>query len=113
MVTDIVDPDGRKAPPGDRASGAPPVDFARLQRWARKRGGNAAAYQALINLAYRWGAKGSGYTRPAARAAHTGCATRDPKVYDRLSDRDRDLLCFPPSTVACYRRREHATGGED
>lgn len=83
-------------PPGDGIG--PPVDFARLQRWARKRGGNAAAYRALINLAYRWWIQGK-RLHPASRqrGAHW-LRHRDPKVYDRLSDRDRDLLCFPPGT---------------
>ena len=83
-------------PPGDGIG--PPVDFARLQRWARKRGGNAAAYRALINLAYRWWIQGK-RLHPASRqrGAHW-LRSRDPKVYDRLSDRDRDLLCFPPGT---------------
>ena len=82
-------------PPGDGTG--PPIDFRRLQRWARKRGGNSAAYRALINLSFRWWIEGKRVIPPRGRRG-VGLRRYDPKVYDRLTDQDRDLLCYPHST---------------
>ena len=87
-------------PPGD--GNGPPIDYSRLRRWGA-RGGNGAAWRALINLAYRWHIEGL-RLRPV-RAGKHWVQRRNPKLYDKLTDDIKDALCFPPGTGK--KRRDH------
>ena len=76
-------------PPGD-GNGAP-VNWHRLRQYMTR---DAAAARALINLAYRWHIEGK-RLMPAPGKAHW-LQRRDPKLYDRITDRLAEQLCFPP-----------------
>ena len=81
-------------PPGHGTG--PRIRLDRLQRWWRSRGGDAAAVRALINLRFRWHVEG----KRLAPAGGDGpwLFKRDPKVYDRLTDGDKDAICYPAGT---------------
>ena len=93
-------------PPGDGTG--PRVPLHRLQRWWKTRGGDAAAVRALINLRFRWHVEG----KRLAPVAKDGpwLYRHDPKVYDRLTDADKDAICFPAGTghARLWRRLQDA-----
>ena len=103
-LLDAVWPVSVWLPPGD-GTGAPIV-FARLLYWMTR---DAAAARALINLAYRWHIEGK-RLMPAARRGGHWLTIRNPKAYDLITDRDRELLCFPPGTGAARRRQRIEEG---
>ena len=84
-------------PPGD-GNGAP-IAWDRLRQYMTR---DAAAARALINLAYRWHIEGK-RLMPAPGKAHW-LQRRDPKLYDRITDRLAEQLCFPPGTGRARRR---------
>ena len=85
-------------PPGD-GNGAP-VNWDRLRQYMTR---DAAAARALVNLAYRWHIEGKRLMPAPGKAAHW-LQRRDPKVYDRITDRLAEQLCFPPGTGRERRR---------
>ena len=85
-------------PPGD-GNGAP-VNWGRLRQYMTR---DAAAARALVNLAYRWHIEGKRLMPAPGKAAHW-LQRRDPKVYDRITDRLAEQLCFPPGTGKERRR---------
>ena len=95
-------------PPGDGTG--PAIAWDRLRYWWTR---DAACARALINLAYRWHIEGK-RLMPADRRRRDGSrhwlTIRDPKAYDRITDRDRELLCFPPGTAHSRRRQRIADG---
>ena len=88
-------------PPGD-GTGAP-INWHRLRQYMTR---DAAAARALINLAYRWHIEGK-RLMPATGKAHW-LQRRDPKLYDRITDRLAEQLCFPPGTGRAERRKRIA-----
>lgn len=85
-------------PPGDGTG--PRIRFERLQRWWRTRGGDGGCVRALINLAYRWHVEGKRLV-PAGgknRPGRPWLYRRDPEVYDKMTDADKDAICFPAGT---------------
>lgn len=80
-------------PPGDGSG--PSILFSRLQYWGTR---NPACYRALINLSYRWHIEGK-RLMPTRRGKHW-LHRRTPKLYDKLTDADKEALCFPPGTGA-------------
>ena len=56
-----------------------------------------------MNLAYRWHIEGKRLMPAPGKAAHW-LQRRDPKVYDRITDRLAEQLCFPPGTGKERRR---------
>ena len=84
-------------PPGD-GNGAP-VNWHRLRQYMTR---DAAAARALVNLAYRWHIEGK-RLMPAPGKAYW-LQRRDPKLYDRITDRLAEQLCFPPGTGRARRR---------
>ncbi len=78
-------------PPGDGTG--PSISFVRLQYWSIR---DAAAYRALINLAYRWHVEGKRLMPAKGKGKTHWLQRRDPKLYDRLIDADVDAICYPP-----------------
>ena len=89
-------------PPGD-GNGAP-VNWDRLRKYMTR---DAAAARALVNLAYRWHVEGKRLMPAPGKAAHW-LQRRDPKLYDRITDRLAEQLCFPPGTGRAERRKRIA-----
>ena len=85
-------------PPGD-GNGAP-VNWDRLRQYMTR---DAAGTRALINLAYRWHIEGKRLMPAPGKASHW-LQRRDPKLYDRITDRLAEQLCFPPGTGRARRR---------
>ena len=88
-------------PPGD-GTGAP-VNWHRLRHYMTS---DAAGARALINLAYRWHIEGK-RLMPAPGKAHW-LQRRDPKLYDLITDRLAEQLCFPPGTGKARRSKRIA-----
>lgn len=88
-------------PPGDGTG--PLIDYSRLQRWHRQQGGNGACWRALINLSYRWHVEGLRLL--PVRGGEHWVQRRNPKLYDKLTDADKDAICFPTGTGK--KRRDH------
>ena len=103
-LLDEVWPVSVHLPPGDGTG--PLIVEDRLRYWWTR---DAAAARALINLAYRWHVEGK-RLMPAARSRGHWLTIRNPKAYDRITDRERELLCFPPGTGRSERRKRVADG---
>ena len=88
-------------PPGDGTG--PRVPLHRLQRWWGKRGGDAAAVRGLINLRFRWHIEGKRLA-PVAKGG-PWLHRRDPLVYDKLTDADKDAIFYPAGTGKARRDR--------
>ncbi len=82
-------------PPGDGRG--PRISLDRLQRWWG-RGGDAAAVRALINLRFRWYIEGRRVVPAKGKGKKHWLQSRDPNVYDKLIDADKDAICFPAGT---------------
>ena len=78
-------------PPGDGTG--PSISFGRLQYWSIR---DAAAYRAMINLAYRWHVEGKRLMPAKGKGKTHWLQRRDPKLYDRSTDADVDAICYPP-----------------
>ena len=86
-------------PPGD-GNGAP-VNWDRLRQLMTR---DAAAARALVNLAYRWHIEGKRLMPAPGKGSKHWLQRRDPKLYDRITDRLAEQLCFPPGTGKERRR---------
>ena len=86
-------------PPGD-GNGAP-VRWDRLRQLMTR---DAAAARALVNLAYRWHIEGKRLMPAPGKGSKHWLQRRDPKLYDRITDRLAEQLCFPPGTGRARRR---------
>ena len=78
-------------PPGSEIG---PAVSPELAKWGLK---SAAAYRALLNLAYWWFQPG--ITRIPVRGGKHWIQSHNPNAYDKLTDNDLVALCFPTSTV--------------
>ena len=78
-------------PPGAAAG---PVVSPRLAEWGAR---SAAAYRALIGLAYRW--HRPGITRKPVRKGGAWVQSTDPADYPVVSDEDAIELCYPESAI--------------
>ena len=85
-------------PPGD-GNGAP-VNWDRLRQLMTR---DAAAARALVNLAYRWHIEGKRLMPAPGKSVHW-LQRRAPKLYDRITDRLSEQLCFPPGTGRARQR---------